>query len=191
MNKKNSSICIPNPKMRLNLSKVLKNYIIENNNDNNKSENEKNINIIKNIDNTILNKSKNKNCKSFKTINYVKIEKLGKEIDYNNKTGRFSILDFENNKIDINFNYKNITNLKNIIIYNNIEKDENVKIDKEKTISNISQNNPNNNKIINNQNIINNNELIENTNKLNYINKDDYFNDFIDKEKKMKKKKNL
>ena len=128
-----------------------------------------------------------KNCKSFKTINYVKIEKLGKEIDYNNKTGRFSILNFENNKIDINFNYKNIKNLRNIILYNDINKRENNsndKIDKEKTISNISQNNSNNNKINNNLNI-NNNDLVinENTNKLNYINKDDYFNDFLNKEK--------
>ena len=181
-NKKNSSICVPNSKVRLNLSKVLKNYIIENNNDN-KSENEKNINIIKNIDNTFQKKSKIiKNSKSFKTINYVKMEKLGKEIDYSNKTGTFSILDFENNKIDINFNYKKIRNLRNIIIYNNIEKGEN-NVDKEKTISNISQNNSNNNKINNNQNIINN-ELVtnENTNKLNYINKDDYFSYFSNKE---------
>ena len=187
MNKKNSSICVPNSKIRLNLSKVLKNYIIDNNNDN-KSENKKSINVIKNSDNTLQKKSKIiKNCKSFKTINYVKIEKLGKEIDYNNKTGRFSILNFENNKIDINFNYKNIKNLRNIILYNDINKRENNsndKIDKEKTISNISQNNSNNNKINNNLNI-NNNDLVinENTNKLNYINKDDYFNDFLNKEK--------
>ena len=58
MNKKNSSICVPNSKIRLNLSKVLKNYIIDNNNDN-KSENKKSINVIKNSDNTLQKKIKN------------------------------------------------------------------------------------------------------------------------------------
>ena len=190
---KNSSICIDNSKIKLDLSKKIKdNDDINDKNNNslieNKPERIKKLNIIKISDKNIGPKNipkKIKNCKSFNLLHYVKIEKLGKKIDYNNKTGSYSILNFENNKIEFNFKYKkksNITYFNNNFINTDKEENTKIKIDKEKTVSAISHNDFNNN-VNNDYNIINNEMIaIENENNLNYINKEKYFSNFSNKE---------
>ena len=175
---KNSTTFIDNSKIKLDLSKKLK----DNDNINeknisfidNKPERISKLNIIKISDKNIVPKNISKtikNCKSFKFPHYVKIEKLGKEIDYNNKTGIYSVLNFENNKIEFNFKYKKNNN--NCKFLNK---------DKEKKVSVISKNDFNNN-INNNFNIVNNEmPATENENNLNYINKEKYFSNFSNKE---------
>ena len=211
---KNSSICLPNYYIKLDLSKILIDNKKENNNINNTnidkivvddeiSEKTDELNYIKKSHKKISSFPKNIkkiiNWNSYKLLNYVKIEKLGKEIDYNIKTGRYSLYNFENNKIIYDFKFDK----KNTIISHNTYQGQNkdkynnnfiIDLDKEKTISLISQKNKMNTnaaKTISNKNIINNQinlnnidiiPTIENENNLNYINKEKYFENYSNKE---------
>ena len=92
------------------------------------------------------------------------MEKLGSAIDFNTRTGKYSVTNFENNNIYFNYN-KHL---------NTIFKEENKINDKEKTISINSKKDVNQNLINNetNKNNIEKTPTIENN--LNYIN-EDYF----------------
>jgi hypothetical protein len=211
-----SSICLPNYDIKLDLSKILINNKKENNNinntnigqivvDDNLSEKTDELNYIKKSHKKISSFPKSikkiNNWNSYKLLNYVKIEKLGKEIDYNNKTGRYSLYNFDNNKLIFYFKF----NKKNTIISHNTYQGQNkdkynsnfiIDLDKEKTISVISQKNKmntnttkkiSNKNIINNQINLNNIDIIptienENENNLNYINKEKYFENYSNKE---------
>ena len=183
--KQNSSICVPVSKQKLNISKIIKNNQKENiiSVDNkmdilNKIDNDKN--IEKNSIYSYVSK-KIKYSNSLKILNYVKIEKLGKEIDYSNKTGIFSLKSFDDNKIKYNFNFerKKYRKIRKVKTCENKNINDN-QLDKEQTIS-INYKNINKN-IDLNQNIISDISPNEIDNNLNYIDHEKYFGNKSEKE---------
>ena len=198
--KKNSNTCLPNIDIKTDFSKLLINNKKESN-DINKSNINKNamsdnifekkieLNYIKKLNKNIPFSDKNlkkiTNCGSCELLNYIKIENFCKEIDYNNKTGRYNLNDFDDNRIIFGFTFNKI----NKNISHNVNKEQNnnntFNLNKEKVVSVISENNKinvntnnTNANIINNPINLNNNHiisLIENKFNLNYINKEKYF----------------
>ena len=190
----NSSICIPDSKLKLNMSKLIRNnqkenlnVTVENKTESlNKNKNDTKVTTKKNNKISVhLNISnKIKYSKSFKLFNYVKIEKLGKKIDYSNKTGIFSLENFDNNKIKFIFNYEKPKPNK-IFLKNSANNNINdIQLDKEQTVSinykNISS--KNNINIDLNQNIISDISPNEIENHLNYIDNEKYFGNYFKKE---------
>jgi hypothetical protein len=154
--------------IKFDTSTVIKNY-----NNNNKNYGT-NIFNDKNKDNKLIiedikpsfskNSNRIKYSNSLKSVKHVKMEKLGSAIDFNTRTGKYSVSNFDNNNIYFNYN-KHL---------NKIAKEENKINDKEKTISINSKKDVNQNLINNetNKNNIETTQTIENN--LNYIN-EDYF----------------
>ena len=179
---KNSSICIPHSKLKLDISKNIfkkkenNSIIIDDISEKvNKINKINNVNKVDKISNFSNYSKKIKYSNSFKLVNYVKMEKLGKTNEYKIKTGRVSKNKNEKKILKkYNFNCP-IINSKNTL--NNIE---NNKVDKEKTISVISNNT---NKNINiNQNIVNEISPNDIDNNLNYINNENYFDNHSKKD---------
>ena len=165
-----SSVSIPYNKNnnKFDTSTVMKNYYNNNKNYGTNIFNDRNKDNKLIIEDIKPSFSKNSNrikySNSLKSVKHVKMEKLGSAIDYNTRTGKYSVTNFENNNIYFNYNKQ----------MNKIFKEENKINDKEKTISINSKKDVNQNLINNETNKIN----IETTpaieNNLKYIN-EDYF----------------